>query len=132
MLVTERDAIRVRELADSVGLASSTGLVALNVVARQENTVARDNLARFQQRNIANDDLLNNNEYRGENAQGYMTHLDVNDLLDSIIQQPGLDRTKRELGFVLMPESILRRQRLGEEFYGQGKVKSQMLLCNNY
>ena len=58
VLITKRNAVRVRKLADSIGLASGTGLVALDVVARQENTIARDDFTGFQKRDIADDDLL--------------------------------------------------------------------------
>ena len=58
LLIAQRDAVRVRKLADSVGLASGTGFVTLDVVAREEDTIALDDFTGFQKRDNADDDLL--------------------------------------------------------------------------
>ena len=58
VLIAKCDTICVWKLADGIGLASGTRLVAFDVVARQEDTIARDNFTRLQKRDIADDDLL--------------------------------------------------------------------------
>ena len=46
------------DLPNSVRFTRRSALVALDIVARQENAVTRDNFTGFQKCDIANDDLL--------------------------------------------------------------------------
>ena len=47
-----------RDLLDEVSLASSTGLVTLDVVTREEDTIARKDLTRLEHSNVADDDVF--------------------------------------------------------------------------
>ncbi len=49
-----------RQFLDGVRFTGSARLVALDIVAAKENTVTRYNFTRFQQRDVANDNFLQN------------------------------------------------------------------------
>ena len=48
----------VADLPDGIGFTGSTGLVALDVVALQEDTVTRDDFAGLDQGDVADDDVM--------------------------------------------------------------------------
>ena len=50
--------VLVADLPNSVGLASSTALVALDIVTRERNAIARNDFSGFKKRNVANDQIL--------------------------------------------------------------------------
>lgn len=48
----------IRNFLDSVGFSRSTRLVTFDIMAREEDAIARNNFTRFQKCNIANKDFL--------------------------------------------------------------------------
>jgi len=57
-LFSEGDALAVADLFDSVGLPGRAGLVALDIVAGDEDTVTRDNLTGLEEGNVTDEKIL--------------------------------------------------------------------------
>jgi len=57
-LFSEGNALAVADLFDSVGFSGRAGLVALDIVAGDEDTITRDNLAGLEDGNVTDEKFL--------------------------------------------------------------------------
>lgn len=57
-LVVYPNAFLIADLPDRVGLAGCTALVTAHIVARQEDAIAGDNFARFNQRDVSYNNVM--------------------------------------------------------------------------
>ena len=57
-LIVHGAVVFVADLPDGIGFTGGTGLVALDVVALQADTIARDDFAGFNQGDVTDDDVM--------------------------------------------------------------------------